>query len=163
MGTVVDDRGVRRSTRYPSLFGFPASAAREHRKRVGREYREMFRAGQAKYALQALVFAMLLLVYSTLDQVLDWSYITWDRPMAWIAVRAVPGVVGASFLVSTSRFARRVIRSSFLQARVCFGCQYDLANLNACDDGCTVCPECGAAWKLGTATSPPIFESKSSE
>lgn len=28
----------------------------------------------------------------------------------------------------------------------CMACGYDLAGLGIDDDGCTVCPECGAAW-----------------
>lgn len=30
----------------------------------------------------------------------------------------------------------------------CGSCGYDLAKLPIAEDGCTICPECGAAWKL---------------
>ncbi|NRA56547.1 MAG: hypothetical protein HRU13_00255 [Phycisphaerales bacterium] len=33
----------------------------------------------------------------------------------------------------------------------CRACGYDLANLQAESDGCTICPECGAAWRLDQA------------
>lgn len=36
---------------------------------------------------------------------------------------------------------------------VCPSCRYDLAGLPTEPDGCTVCPECGAAWRFGTAKS----------
>jgi hypothetical protein len=31
---------------------------------------------------------------------------------------------------------------------LCYACGYDLADLHPEADGCTVCPECGAAWRL---------------
>ena len=30
----------------------------------------------------------------------------------------------------------------------CASCGYNLQKLPAAEDGCTICPECGAAWKL---------------
>jgi len=33
----------------------------------------------------------------------------------------------------------------------CGGCGYDLRSLVAMEDGCVVCPECGAAWRLDSA------------
>jgi hypothetical protein len=33
----------------------------------------------------------------------------------------------------------------------CPACDYDLAGLEAADDGCTACPECGSAWNLDLA------------
>lgn len=30
----------------------------------------------------------------------------------------------------------------------CRACDYALANLQAESDGCTICPECSAAWRL---------------
>jgi len=38
---------------------------------------------------------------------------------------------------------------------VCASCGYVLGSLPAASDGCTLCPECGAAWKLGT---PPASQ-----
>lgn len=35
------------------------------------------------------------------------------------------------------------------QRRMCGACGYSLLRLVEASDGCTVCPECGAAWKLG--------------
>jgi hypothetical protein len=34
----------------------------------------------------------------------------------------------------------------------CLACGYDLDGLALAADGCTVCPECGAAWKLPPAS-----------
>lgn len=32
--------------------------------------------------------------------------------------------------------------------RCCAACEYPLGSVAVDEDGCTVCPECGAAWKL---------------
>lgn len=47
------------------------------------------------------------------------------------------------------RWARHRIasRRSSLPS-VCLACTYDLTGLSAEADGCTVCPECAAAWRL---------------
>jgi len=45
------------------------------------------------------------------------------------------------------------IVGAFLAERRCPACGYDLAGAAPADDGCTVCPECGAAWKLALAES----------
>lgn len=36
-----------------------------------------------------------------------------------------------------------------LRRRVCPSCGYPLPNVEPQEDGCTVCPECGAAWNVG--------------
>jgi hypothetical protein len=41
------------------------------------------------------------------------------------------------------------VRASFLAERRCPSCSYPLGELVEEGDGCTVCPECGAAWKVG--------------
>ncbi len=37
----------------------------------------------------------------------------------------------------------------------CPSCGYDLLNLPVADDGCSVCPECGAAWRVGSDDQSP--------
>jgi hypothetical protein len=47
------------------------------------------------------------------------------------------------------RFASsKEIAWSFLAHRRCPSCAYDLSAISPESDGCRVCPECGAAWKL---------------
>ena len=43
------------------------------------------------------------------------------------------------------------LRSVLIQAQRCASCAYILGGLDIEDDGCTVCPECGAAWRLKEA------------
>jgi Zn ribbon nucleic-acid-binding protein len=39
-------------------------------------------------------------------------------------------------------------RQRFLAALLCPACAHDLKDIPARDDGVTVCPECGAAWRV---------------
>jgi hypothetical protein len=44
----------------------------------------------------------------------------------------------------------RIAHDSCLAHRICPSCGYDLRGTAADPvDGCTICPECGAAWRLG--------------
>ncbi len=40
-------------------------------------------------------------------------------------------------------------KQRFMELGRCPTCQYSMASLVAEADGCTVCPECGGAWRLG--------------
>lgn len=42
----------------------------------------------------------------------------------------------------------RTAKSSCLAACICPSCGYQLTEIPRQADGCTVCPECGAAWRL---------------
>jgi len=44
---------------------------------------------------------------------------------------------------------RTELARSFLRFSRCPSCAYRIAGLEAEDDGCVVCPECGAAWRVG--------------
>jgi hypothetical protein len=44
---------------------------------------------------------------------------------------------------------RRRVRAAILAEHRCPSCSYPLGELAAEGDGCTVCPECGAAWRVG--------------
>ncbi len=44
-------------------------------------------------------------------------------------------------------------RAGARRAGLCAACGYALAGLASDLDGCTVCPECGAAWRLGGPSS----------
>lgn len=54
-------------------------------------------------------------------------------PLMWWLVRSV-----------RQRVARLVVNE-----RYCATCGYPLGQINAAADGCTVCPECGSAWRVG--------------
>lgn len=63
-------------------------------------------------------------------------------------------VIGAAF--TGPAILRRFIgpprwRDWLAECRLCPVCGYDLIGLPTQPDGCLVCPECGAAWRVGEA------------
>ncbi|MBX3387428.1 MAG: hypothetical protein KF768_12735 [Phycisphaeraceae bacterium] len=50
----------------------------------------------------------------------------------------------------------RAWRDLYLLAGQCAACGYSIGDLRSAEDGCTVCPECGGAWRLLARTSPPV-------
>ncbi|MDQ7013006.1 MAG: hypothetical protein Q9O74_03815 [Planctomycetota bacterium] len=47
--------------------------------------------------------------------------------------------------------SRRWVSALRTATPVCPSCGYELTGVPKASDGCTLCPECGAAWKLGTS------------
>ncbi len=41
-------------------------------------------------------------------------------------------------------------QAAILRAGLCPACVYQIGDIPAESDGCTVCPECGAAWRMGS-------------
>lgn len=66
-----------------------------------------------------------------------------------LAASLLLGALMPASLLSWSRrkYAHRLI-ATFTEHRVCPSCGYDLMGLGAEGDGCTLCPECAAAWRL---------------
>jgi hypothetical protein len=69
-------------------------------------------------------------------------------------VPSLRGFVGALVVIALVHAASQIFyapRILHLARRrgECASCGYDLAGIRAELDGCTVCPECGAAWSLG--------------
>lgn len=60
------------------------------------------------------------------------------------------GMIGWWFVMPTLRqwAWRWRWKYQYLSIGHCPACQYDLAGLDAEGDGCTICPECNAAWRL---------------
>lgn len=68
------------------------------------------------------------------------------------------GVVAAMGLVRVrERRYARALASAVLGTGHCPSCHYEMRGLAAASDGCTVCPECGAAWRVrrGSSASAP--------
>ncbi len=70
--------------------------------------------------------------------------LVWMVPMAIVAV----AVAAASYPFLLPRGYGSRLRSGMLRAGRCASCGYALKGIGAMEDGCTVCPECGGAWKL---------------
>jgi len=73
--------------------------------------------------------------------VVDWTFIPMITPWVMIVL-----LMEVSFL-EPRRAAARIVDES-LRAVRCPACGYDLHGLAKAADGCTVCPECAAAWRL---------------
>lgn len=80
--------------------------------------------------------------------------------------RVAAGFAVIALVVVGSYFRRRAgfrkglnkVRQAMLDASLCPSCTHALEGLPRHDDGCVVCPECGAAWNAcNDATShPPV-------
>ena len=57
---------------------------------------------------------------------------------------------------SASRIWMPAVARYWLSIGQCASCKYDITSVEPEQDGCVVCPECGAAWKLtATGVVPP--------
>ena len=69
----------------------------------------------------------------------------WVVPMAFLAAVALMFASGAA---RDRRFRLRHRAELAELPPVCLACMQDLSGLAPQDDGCVVCPECGAAWRV---------------
>ncbi len=60
------------------------------------------------------------------------------------------GIMGVFLTLYGWRNATCAIRA-MTRAGLCPSCAYNMDGVEPESDGCTVCPECGAAWRLGDA------------
>lgn len=66
----------------------------------------------------------------------DWLVSIFYTLMAFLVMRFIK----VKFLIAYAKILLTINR--------CASCGYSLKELPLADDGCTICPECGAAWKL---------------
>jgi hypothetical protein len=78
---------------------------------------------------------------------------------AWLGYRGtdliLPTIIGVAVMLADLLFWLALFQPStqrtvneFLNGELCPACGYSIRELAAEPDGCTVCPECGAAWRL---------------
>ncbi|MEX2219225.1 MAG: hypothetical protein WD749_10760 [Phycisphaerales bacterium] len=89
-----------------------------------------------------------------LVQILWWRAIA-SMPLAAliVAIAFVGTAVGAAAWILVVRrliqpWFERTALTAMVTAGFCPSCGYGLAELNPEPDGCRVCPECGAAWRM---------------
>lgn len=109
----------------------------------------------AAVAVVILNLALSCLFFAIVFQVLprpggDGAF--WTILGSWGAVMLVGFVVS---VVAIHREPRRVARC--LESARCPSCDYDLEGARPALDGCTVCPECGAAWNMPAKATPPAL------
>ncbi|QYK48487.1 MAG: hypothetical protein KF838_01215 [Phycisphaeraceae bacterium] len=79
--------------------------------------------------------------------------------------RIAAGVGVISIVIVGSYFRRRAgfrrglrdVRRIMLDATLCPSCTHSLEGLPRHEDGCVVCPECGAAWHNGPIEQPSVI------
>lgn len=64
------------------------------------------------------------------------AVIAWIALWAWYQKLVIPQMAG-----------------EMLRRGKCVSCRYPIADLKQDSDGCTICPECGSAWKLNAPSS----------
>jgi|GEM_PF-856296 len=168
-GVLRDDRRETHATmRIPEadLLALPWSAEHRERMRLAiSEARDVTRTAQRCYGAVCLLVALTFLMMLILGIRMAYQ-ILFDRsgilapPPVWVYVVAAAGL---GFIVAKAawyaHFARSMLRGDrwnempkaqrrLVQHRVCPACFADLEDVKTEADACTVCPECGAAWKI---------------
>jgi hypothetical protein len=82
---------------------------------------------------------------------------------AWLLAALLAAVAMLIVLVLAVRRLDRIDRiQSMPAAGLCPACGYGIRGVRQADDGCTVCPECGAAWRVPLTAKQFDQSSKSS-
>ena len=140
--SVRDDRGQKlpRSTDARPNY---ALLPRETRKAVERAWWVDWRAG-----LVGAGFAVgFFLVQAAARKIAGAMGVSGVIATALIAFAAGIPVIYATIIVLVPRLLRKHIRVA-RSVGYCASCWYPLRDVRTAMDGCTVCPECGAAWRL---------------
>ena len=74
---------------------------------------------------------------------LKWPW--WGQILSAIPIGVIPSLV---IIAVIRRVAGGYVARCYLYAAYCASCGFDLRGIEVQADGCHVCPECGAAWKL---------------
>lgn len=101
-------------------------------------------------------------LFATLMAVGQFLVVGWKDPigMALFQVKAMPiyfvfcGGVVALVCSRTAWRSPHHARDAMLLHDPCPACAHGLDGIPAQDDGCVVCPECGAAWRGTTSAEP---------
>jgi lysylphosphatidylglycerol synthetase-like protein (DUF2156 family) len=129
-----DARGRRHRTKRDRALASPAAR--------GLAQRELHRHGiRLPNAWRMIAMFIVLVVVTGLIMIglgLD------PRYAAFVAIAAVVLLI----IVVSTYLRRRHLVAALITARICPICGYDLHGLSVEPDACTVCPECGATWRL---------------
>ena len=97
-----------------------------------------------RFMLGVLALAMLLVLIRVWRDPVSWTEQVLVLPFAALSWIWFLWWKGCCELAS-----RRWVLALRDAVPVCASCGYDMRGLPSDPDGCTLCPECGAAWKLG--------------
>jgi hypothetical protein len=145
--SVKDGRGAKR--RIPNgMRGLPRPGRTELRDRLDRARTIAWvRSGEFRVWVRAVVLAVVALGLILLGSSLTGKASRLEVIGA-LAVFIPVVVLAAQFRRLERELVERTERRMGPYPAVCIECGYDLQELRTESDGCTVCPECGAAWRL---------------
>lgn len=155
MSGVRDDRARVRDDRGRSVhvsFHFTPGAA--SMKRIGMTEGEVFdmnwmlrreRVRRTAFLLGIIYLFALLIFIPILVMMSGAAAPPVGTEVILVVLCVVPAFVVWHFI---ARGAPGRMRSVLIRLGRCASCGYALTGLTSEDDGCTVCPECGSAWKL---------------
>lgn len=104
--------------------------------------------------LRGVAMLVLLAAVLILDSTPVGSWTSWPRTLAhsgvivtfcFLYILAIEPLIG--------RREANFVRGVMLRRRRCASCGYSIDGFKPDEDGCTVCPECGAAWNLTSRSS----------
>ncbi|GJM18987.1 MAG: hypothetical protein DHS20C14_12000 [Phycisphaeraceae bacterium] len=110
---------------------------------VNRYVRLGWRVFAERYVVSILAPMGVFVALIVLMLIMEW----WRSSLVPWAVFGLSGLFFVVFAMVPTRSLRGVTR----RLGVCWSCGYDLKGLPAAADGCVVCPECGAAWRVRSA------------
>jgi len=142
--TIEDDRGERHTYDTAKRFASP-----ELRKRLGRIARQSQRVRWSK-PLRARHIVEILFAVGMIGLVAAVSTLVlprWSSFVVYPMIGMMGGYCAVRWAVMTQR--DRIV-DAFKRHDRCACCGYALTALPADPDGLTICPECGAAWKLSS-------------
>lgn len=153
---ITDDRGKRvrliPQRQLSIVPGLPSPIPMETRHRICGEMQEH------QITRQNIIYTVLAILAMCLTAIL-WTQLA---PTLFAPLKLSPIVHGIlmgiwpflalpPFIWFLTRANRLRIARTIVQYSYCASCGYSLANLTPADDGCTLCPECGSAWRIPAA------------
>lgn len=115
-------------------------------RRAGKLWRRHYWAWAFVFAFAAQL--VLQIVIGVVRGALDWTAIGAKSSLLFIGL-----LIGISItIMQRPQFGfKKQFLADMKQRRLCAACGYDLRGALAAIDGCTVCPECAAAWRFASA------------
>ena len=151
--TVVDDRG--RELRVPRLAVFQLRTLSQSDRS-----REVFLQIQQKSSRSVVVSESVCLLLLSIPFLAGGIALFIEGSAFSRSFAVALAVIGSLLFIAcvtrpcTIRSELNRLRGEYAGLRAkqmqCLACNYELVGVPPEPDGCTVCPECGAAWRLGT-------------
>tara|TARA_R110002111_G_scaffold248811_1_gene312644 strand:+ start:486 stop:938 length:453 start_codon:yes stop_codon:yes gene_type:complete len=143
--SVEDDRGTRREICLVSEVVKSTGLKRcdvVDREHAGRFFPSFFWGGLFFSVLMQPLFILTGIV--PLSMVVSWFFLG-HTVFIFVLMGTIWGVISKQGGWRTPLHAKK----ASLSIGCCTSCTYSIAEITPESDGCTICPECGAAWRLG--------------